>query len=400
MTPSLVKILDGGLNKSETKLTLTVELVKGIPKVKDCFFLLEQESGTFGGDIIEEVNATTIRKQYELVIAFDEGYPIRESHWKDYPDDQKRTAICALMVQDFDQLSTKEKKRFISVLADIFGVGRVPGFVHSYLEPALYFNPSGDYDGVGKTKFGGLPLAPKEFTFPKDNQGNSLLFIGQMHIGALKQRFKTCQRFKGNGILYFFGAREVTHDIYHGFKSIMVQYSEATKDLHPVALPKDLDEYGIFEEAGMDILEEITIPESDSSLWPGGEMTDEERESFNELYFFLEYYNWSRTMDYLQLLGNPASVQHCVLFQAQLSHLKQPWPSTEEWERVVREVKPHAKEWKMLLTLDIMNKYFRKLSKFSGEFNQYMDGNFYVLIKNADFDWMNFNTTVSIYQST
>ena len=105
-------------------------------------------------------------------------------------------------------------------------------------------------------------------------------------------------------------------------------------------------------------------------------------------------------MDYLQLLGNPASVQHCVLFQAQLSHLKQPWPSTEEWERVVREVKPHAKEWKMLLTLDIMNKYFRKLSKFSGEFIQYMDGNFYVLIKNADFDWMNFNTTVSIYQST
>ena len=54
----------------------------------------------------------------------------------------------------------------------------------------------------------------------------------------------------------------------------------------------------------------------------------------------------------------------------------------------------------MLLTLDIMNKYFRKLSKFSGEFNQYMDGNFYVLIKNTDFDWMNFNTTVSIYQST
>lgn len=399
MTPSLVKILDGGINKSETKLTLIVELLKGIPKVKDCVYFLEQAAGTVGGDIIEEVNATSIRGQYEVVIGYDPQYPIWETHWKDYPDDQKLTAICALTVHDFQYLSTNDKKTFISVLADILGVGRVPGFVQSHLEPALYLNPSGDYDGISKTKFGGLPLAPKGFTFPKDNHGNSLLFIGQMHIGELKQRFKTCQQFKGNGILYFFGTTEVSNDVYHGVKSLMVQYSEATKDLHPVALPKDLVDYGIFEEIGMDILEEITIPDTDSSFWPGETITDEERESFNKLYFFLEPYTWN-LIDYLQLLGNPASVQQCVLFEAQLSHLGKAWPSTDEWEQVVQETRPLAKEWKMLLTLDIMNEYFRKLSKFSGEFNEYMDGNFYLLIKKADFDMMKFDNTVSIYQST
>ena len=43
---------------------------------------------------------------------------------------------------------------------------------------------------------------------------------------------------------------------------------------------------------------------------------------------------------------------------------------------------------------------FTELSNFSGSFNEYNDGKYYVLIKQKDLDEMNFQNTVTIYQFT
>ena len=400
MLPSLIKIHDGVVHKGEPKVTLTVELLNGMPKVNDCVFFSEQVSTFFDGNIVDEVNKTKFHNKFEIVVRFDEQDPIWETHWNKYPDEQKLTAICGPSVDRFNLLTTKQKARYYSVLADIAGVGRVAEFLKSHMQPALYFAPAAKIDGAGLTKFGGLPVAPKGFDFPKDNQGKSLLFIGQMHIGELKQHFKTCQEFEGKGILYFFGSTRASHDKYYGFESIVVLYSEATKDLATVELPPDLKEYGVFAETGMVITEEITLPDCQSSLWTGEEITDEEYESCRIIDGFVEYYNWSRTMDYLQLLGCPKSIQQCVLLETEIRHSGRSWPGTDEWEKVVKELTAKAREWKVVLMLDVMQKYFKTLSNFKGVFNEYMDGCFYVMIRKMDFDNMKFGNTVSIYQST
>ena len=396
MQPSLVTILDGVVHKGESKLTLTVELLHGLPNVNDCVFFSD---GNSGDCIIHEINKTESRKKYELVMSYYDSNWIPEYNRKHYPDERQR-AICGLTVNDFHNLTTKQKAHYYSALVDIAGVGRVPEFLKSHMQSTLKFAPAANIDATGLTKFGGLPIAPNEFTFPKDNRGKSLLFIGQMHVGELKQHFKTSQEFKGKGILYFFGTISVSDDKYHGFESIVVLYSEATKDLVTIELPADLTEYGIFEETGMVITEEITMPDCESSLWTGKELTEEEYDSSRIIDGFVEYYNWSRTVEYLQLLGCPQSVQHCVLLEAEIKHSGLDWPNTEQWKKVVTELTPKPREWKVVLTLDIMQKYFRSLSNFKGIFNEHMDGWFYVMIKKADFDAMNFKNTVSIYQST
>ena len=227
-----------------------------------------------------------------------------------------------------------------------------------------------------------------------------MLFIGQMQIGELKQHFKTSEQFKGKGILYFFGSIRISNGKYHNLDSIVVLYSEATKDLVTIDLPTDLNEYGIFEETGMKMAEEITIPDCQSSLWTGDSLTHEEYESFREIDDFFEYYNRTRTINYLQLLGCPKSVQQCVSLEAEIKHSGLDWPDTAQWEKVVQELTPKAREWKLVLMLDVMNKYFRRLSNFNGIFNEYMDGSFYVMIRKADFENMYFKNSVSIYQST
>lgn len=400
MLPSLIKILGGAFIKGESKITLTVELVKGLPKVNDNVFFADGTSTYSDGYIIEKVSETANRKQYQLVVFFDEQYPIWESYWKEFPDDQKQTAICGLTVSDFHRLTTKEKKRYFSTLFEVVGVGRIPEFLKSTMEPALKFAPANTEDVVGLTKFGGLPIAPKGFNFPKDKHGQSLLFIGQMHIGELKQRFKTSEQFKGNGILYFFGTPRIYDEKYHSFENIRVLYSEATRGLASINLPEDLRRYGTFEETRLNIMEEITIPDLDTSLWPGEKMADEESDSFREIELFCQYYNWTRTMEHLQLLGYPESIQHCVFLETEIRQTRGTWPKEDEWEQVVKAATPNTKQWKMVLMLDTNSHYFRRLSNFNGIFNEYMDGNFYVMIKKVDFDTMNFKNTVSIYQST
>lgn len=96
------------------------------------------------------------------------------------------------------------------------------------------------------SKFGGLPLAPKGFEFPKDANGRSALFICQLHLGALKH-FPTIRDFSGDGILYFFGTigRNKRDNI---FGDILIRYADQIDDLHFVTLPGDLVDYGTYPQ--------------------------------------------------------------------------------------------------------------------------------------------------------
>jgi hypothetical protein len=54
----------------------------------------------------------------------------------------------------------------------------------------------------------------------------------------------------------------------------------------------------------------------------------------------------------------------------------------------------------LIFELDPIDDYFRELSEYEGEFNEYMDGRFYVMIHKEDLKKMDFSKTLTIYQGT
>lgn len=83
------------------------------------------------------------------------------------------------------------------------------------------------------SKFGGLPLAPAGFEYPKDAEGNPALFIAQIHIGEFNQWHISTREFKGAGVIYFFGT-VVGEDGTHRLKEILVRYSDQISEVQEI----------------------------------------------------------------------------------------------------------------------------------------------------------------------
>jgi uncharacterized protein YwqG len=400
MTLANCKIIDGKHNTSKRKLVLTVDFLEGQPKVGECIYLKEQYFSVHFYEI-EKVDKSLLSKHHELTIKFKEPKWMWNDRIRKHIVEADDTAICGISVESFYNLTSFQKLDYIKKIAKFIAPDKVGNFINDNLKFATKFITKEKEGGIGLTKFGGLPYCPSDISFPKDINGKSALFICQVHLAEVNQWFETTKEFKEKGVLYFFASIKSEDEI-QVFNDIIVLYSNNIDNLKELNLPDDLKDFGVFEQMNLMVAEEINLPPSETSLWQFEQMTNEER---NKYWYVEAIINRINVFSSSKILGHPSQIQGCVLLEAELKSTKKGWydPNgfdNDNFKELVKEVEPKAIKWRHLFDIDPLDEYFRKLSGYDKEFNQYMDGRFYVMIKQEDLDAMNFKNIETVYQCT
>jgi uncharacterized protein YwqG len=251
------------------------------------------------------------------------------------------------------------------------------------------------------SKFGGLPLAPKGFRFPKDEKGKSALFICQFHLGALKH-FPTMKEFRGDGILYFFGAigGSVSSDV---FGDILVRYADKVDSLHFVTLPDDLVDYGTYPQKQLVFDEQIAMPEGDDNFVPDEIPSGEEDDCYHYLASLLWHFNREQIF---ALLRPSAQIPPAYLFSTYLRYANltyHDWSdvdisvSQKKFEQLKADGMEMAKtlQWRHLFDFESQPRDTFQLNNFKGDFDRYQEG-YTVMISQKDLDNMDFSKVITI----
>jgi uncharacterized protein YwqG len=400
MTLSNCKIIDGNHNTSKGKLLLTVDFLEGQPKAGEYIYLKEQYFSVHFYKI-EKVNRPLLGKHHELTIKFKEP----EWMWKErilkHITEENDTAICGISVEDFYNLNSQQKLEYVTKLIDFISHDHVGSFLKENLKFANKLILKEREGDVGLTKFGGLPIGSSDIYFPKDIDGKSAIFICQVHISEFNQWFQATKEFNGTGVLYFFATIK-KEDEYESFDDIRVLYSDKIENIKELSLPDDINDYGVLEEKDLMVAEEVNIPPNETSLWGLTEIANDER---NRYWYIEAIISQLNVFSASKILGHPNQIQGCVLLESELKSTQKGWydPNgfeNDKFQELIKELEPQAVRWRHLFDIDPLDDYFRKLSNYDGEFNQYMDGRFYSMIRQENLENMDFSKTVTIYQCT
>ena len=400
MRKSLIKIVSGKQNISGGTLTLIIDLIAGIPAKGDLIFLREQFYGVHAYPI-KKVKKQFFGGKHEIVVEF----PEMEWMWKDRIEQhivtEDDTVFCGIGIEEYHSKNIDDRLAYQLSVVEIIGSDRVQQFIKRHSKFSLVLLPNEEDSSGGLSKLGGAPIAPEGYCYPKASNGQSALFLGQLHIKELNEWFSTSKEFSEEGVLYFY-ATVVKEDDYCSYGDIIVEYSNEVANMKELPLPDDLAEFGILREQDIQIAEEINIPPQETSLWEGEEMTDEERNMYHQLEGILEQYNVFYGSN---ILGYPHQIQGCVLLETEFKQTKRGWYSSDfnsddqnEIQKAITESTANSREWRTLFQMD--GDAFSELSKFKGSFNEHHDGRYYVMIKQEDLDRMDFSRTVTIYQCT
>ncbi len=399
MKTALILIHNGQQEEEKEILTLTVEIIEGVINIDDLIFLKQDFFRVFSYPI-KEVKKIPTNNLYELKI----GFPEMEWMWKDrilkHIEEEDKTAFCGMSLEQYQTTNFESKIRYYSSIVELLGKGRVIDFINSNIKLAKKILPDEPENISSLSKFGGVPLAPSDFSYPNAN-GHSTIFIGQIDLKEFNQFTQTTKELEAEGVLYFFGSIQNNEEFY-SFKDIIIKYSKEKVGLTKISLPLDLEEFGVLKEQNFRIIEEINIPPQETSLWIGDEMDDIERNSYWYLEAILQQYN---NQNSTKLLGYPCQIQGCVLLETELKNSKKGWYSEDYISndeatlfKIIEETIPLCKDWRLLMEFD--GATFSELSNFSGNFNEYMDGKFYVMIRQDDLDNLNFDHIETVYQCT
>jgi uncharacterized protein YwqG len=393
MSPSIVKVVDA--DKDHSNLVLTVKSIKGKPKEGEAI-LLKYIYGEYF-IVIMQILPMAFDGQFKMIL---------DDHaWAWTPTMQEQIIgsvfLCGLTYENYMQLPVKERKDYFVSIAEFVGGSQIHRFIKDHILSAINLVPTEAENIKSLTKLGGLPIATKGFTFPKGKNNQSALFLLQIDLAELKQRFETAKQIKGQGILYFFGTVKADYSEYRSFDNIIVRYTEEIDELLTVSLPEDLLQYGVFEEKVVLAVETVSIPASNSEISEAHGI--DQMSSYWELENMLRYlYDYRELeLDDLILLGHTHDVQGGIVSQVKRRQFEQGQFSESSNTKISKEPDEYGSldemQWRPLLQLE--TSHFRRLSNSSREFNQFLDGVFYVMIKQSDLEQMNFDTE-TIYQST
>jgi uncharacterized protein YwqG len=398
MQPSLIKILEGEFHEGQLKLTLTVVFVRGQPKVGDGVFSPEGYLGDYFY-IIENIDNTTSRGIYKLTLDYHEPRWVWEKRWKEFIEKGSDNALCGITVDNYRTLTTSEKVSYMVVFVSLICIGKLNKFIKAHLQPSIKLILKNKEESTRLSKFGGLPIAPKDFVFPKDENGKSALFIGQIDLREFKE-VETMKQFNGIGILYFFGTVN-GDEKRHNFNDLLARYSDQTEDLTVLALPSDIEQYGVFAEMDVVVSEEVDLATEEGRLWIGKEMTREEQDIYYQITNLLRFYNAGFNAT---LLRPSNQIPHNVFFQlftkdsnlTNITFLDSNGEVDEhKWEELYNQASLEAVKWRHVLDFEADGDYFKQLSNFKGEFNLY-ESPWVLMIKKVDLEGMCFDRTITV----
>ena len=409
-TPCL-KVLQARHDEATKTLTLRVAPTQALPEAGDYIFLKAAPS-SLGAYRIAKVKKMLFRRGVDITVESSGSVRRWTERIEPYISGANDTVHCGISPQRFHDLGISEQSTYFLSIVGLYGSQRVHGFIQHHIEPGLMLQPGDEADTGGLSKLGGLPLAPEGLRFPRDPKGRRAVhFLGQLHIGELNQRYSTTRRFRGDGVLYFFATIAVDEDGWeprYSYCDVLAEYVGEVRNVHPVPLPEDVQQFGAHREHDLRIVERLSIPPIDTSLWEGPEMTEEERSTYAGLHAILEeYYEYSDSsrMSGNRLLGHPCPLQGCVLLEAELQLHRRGWyapgPGEVDPDHLVEEAKalaPQSRSWKVLFECDKFT--LPELPQFDGSFNEYGSGRFYVMIQTEDLERMDFSKTITVYQDT
>ncbi len=399
MNIALINITNGKQNITAETLTLTVNFLKGQPAEGDFVFLKDGYFTVYAYPI-RKIGQLSSEHQYELTLYFPEKNSVYWARIEEQITEKDSIAFCGISFESYHLFDLDQRLAYLFRISAFLGNDEIAEFIKSNYRLANKIVPKEREGEAGLTKLGGLPVAHPGFQFPKDRNGLSSLFIGQLYINDFNQGSRSTQEFKNDGVLYFFGTIVRQDDLY-SFGDIIVTYSEEVENVVEIALPDDLASFGNLKEQDLITAEEINIPPLESSLWTGPSMSKAENDSYLYIQEILREYGY---VDSIKLLGHPNQIQGCVLLEAELKDKNLLWfgshyaDNKNEVSQIINDNIPECRDWRLLLEFE--GNVFTELSNLKNNFNNYMDGRYYVMIRQGDLDSMNFTNTVTVYQVT
>ena len=214
---------------------------------------------------------------------------------------------------------------------------------------------------VGKSKLGGLPDLPPGADWPRRG-AKPLAFIAQLDLGEVSRCLRD-PSLPTTGLLSFFCEADLqtsgdSPDDRGAWRVLLFSEPGSPQSppvLAPPAVPDDYDPatWG-FEEAGVEFVPRISLPEAEHLLIEQLGVGDDDYESYNALMDELRQAHG--LVGLTQVLGYPAEIQHDPFVTCQLaSHGLEP-KTTEDWEsdEVTRLVDARA-NWRLILQVDSLS---------------------------------------------
>ena len=399
MNTALIRINSGIQHIAAETLTLTVEFLKGQPAEGD-FVFLKDIYFTIYAYPIRKIRPGSSEHAHELTVYFPVTNTAYWARIEERIKEKDDTAFCGISLESYHLFDLDQRLEYLFRFSEFLGNERIAGFIRSNYRLANKIVPKERDGEAGLTKLGGLPVAYPGFQYPKDRNGLSALFIGQLYIRDFNQGSRSTREFKRDGVLYLFGTIVRQDDLY-SFGDILVTYSDEVENAVEIPLPEDLAYFGTLKEQDLITAEEINIPPPDSSLWSGPSLNKAEDDAYRYIQDILREYGY---VDSVKLLGHPDQIQGCVLLEAELKHKNLLWfggqypDDKNEVRQIINDNIPASRDWRLLMEFE--GNVFTELSNLKNNFNNFMDGRYYVLIRQDDLDRMNFDRLVTVYQAT
>jgi hypothetical protein len=172
----MVKFIDVSYSASTSFFDITAEWRDEIPSNGDCIFM---QAFVFNIIRVESVAPGKCRITATTDTAFLNDMNEMIDDWKG------NEFFSGKNNEMYQTLSNAGKISHILGVAARTLPQNVIEYVEAHIELCLALYPDPDTPPEQLTKIGGLPTAPKGFSFPVDKNGRSALFIAQLNIAEL-----------------------------------------------------------------------------------------------------------------------------------------------------------------------------------------------------------------------
>jgi uncharacterized protein YwqG len=379
----VVKNREIKINNEDGFFFLEGELIVGIPEIGQTLYKLSHgdeygivEELTLKDRIINAKIRLNNNQKKSLILIYKDDY-IQFGQSSDY----------------LKKLKIEERKNEFLKNLDLISSERVKELIESYL--LIGFGGRFRKDELKTiSKFGGTAIINGNFVYPRDNNGKSLLFIGQVSIDEIIEDTHINNFFPvKSGILYFFSTISLNRETEY-IGNIVVKYSSEIENLDISNIPTDLENYGSFQNNYFKFFSTLSLPDRNSGVIIDQEFDAKEKDDYELMCNCLNFYNQNVDVRFLE---HPLQMQNCPAFEAEMymqHNLGKPlkdFPIEESEEKLFNK-------WMQLLHFSPYDDLL-KLSNEEKNAKFYLpEISAYVMIKKEDFNQMDFSNTQIVGQ--